>query len=119
MISGIATQQMAICANDRCAQGVRMKRCRSPAQKADDCCEFNFSVSAIRQSSGNERAFIFRIRWVRCTFTVASAMPISLAICLFRLGSRTVGVLPRQRELQLLEQDYPFGKFVRPFVYLV
>src|SRR5262245_62304356 len=36
-----------------------------------------------------------------------------------RLGSRTVGVLPRQRELQLLEQDCPFGKCKRLLVYLV
>ena len=27
-------------------------------------------MSAIRLSSGRERAFIFRIKWVRCTFTV-------------------------------------------------
>src|SRR6516165_10214454 len=36
-----------------------------------------------------------------------------------RFGSRTVGVLPRQRELQLLEQDCPFGKCKRLLVYLV
>src|SRR5580704_8696985 len=36
-----------------------------------------------------------------------------------RLGSRTVGVLPWQRELQLLEKDRPFGEFVRLLVYLV
>src|SRR5215470_16990366 len=36
-----------------------------------------------------------------------------------RLGSRTVGVLPRQRELQLLEHDCPFGKCKRLLVYLV
>src|SRR5262245_64776585 len=36
-----------------------------------------------------------------------------------RLGSRTVGILPRQRELQLLEQDCPFGKCISLLVYLV
>src|SRR2546423_6160509 len=35
------------------------------------------------------------------------------------LGSRTVGVLPRQRELQLLEHDCPFGEFIRLLVYLI
>ena len=44
----------------------------------------SLSMSAIRLSSGSERACIFRITWVRCTFTVDSAMPISLAICLLR-----------------------------------
>ena len=41
-------------------------------------------MSAIRPSSGSERAFIFRIRLVRCTFTVDSAIPISWAICLLK-----------------------------------
>src|SRR5215467_2190251 len=36
-----------------------------------------------------------------------------------RLGSRTVGILPRQRELQVLEHDCPFGKCKRLLVYLV
>src|SRR5262249_16092592 len=36
-----------------------------------------------------------------------------------RLGSRTVGVLPRQRELQVLEHDCPFGKCKRLLVYFV
>jgi hypothetical protein len=36
-----------------------------------------------------------------------------------RLGSRTIGVLARQRELQLLEHDCPFGKCIRLLVYLV
>jgi len=40
------------------------------------------SFSAIRPSSGSERASIFRIALLRWTFTVASAMPISPAICL-------------------------------------
>src|SRR5580704_10150942 len=34
-----------------------------------------------------------------------------------RLASRTVGVLSRQRELQLLEHDCLFGKFIRLLEY--
>jgi hypothetical protein len=55
-------------------------------------------------SSGSDRAFIFRIRLLRCTFTVDSAMPISLALtgakrvetfpehsqCLFALSTGTI-----------------------------
>src|SRR4051794_30054003 len=41
----------------------------------------SFNKSAIRLSSGNERAFILRIRLLRWTFTVDSVMPISFAIC--------------------------------------
>jgi hypothetical protein len=61
------------------------------ARKADlpvqELCGFSvtsLSLSAIRPSSGSERAFIFRIALLRWTFTVASAMPISPAICLLR-----------------------------------
>ena len=36
-----------------------------------------------------------------------------------RLGARTIGALARQRELQLLEQDRPFGEFIRLLEYLV
>src|SRR5262245_12288980 len=36
-----------------------------------------------------------------------------------RLGSRTIGVLRRQRKLQFLEQGCPLRKFIRPLVYLV
>src|SRR6516225_12441163 len=36
-----------------------------------------------------------------------------------RLRARTIGVLARQRELQLLEQDRPFGEFIRLLEYLV
>jgi hypothetical protein len=50
----------------------------------------SWSLSAIRPSSGRERAFIFRIALLRWTFTVASAMPISLAICLLRRPRATV-----------------------------
>jgi hypothetical protein len=52
-----------------------------------ECCGFSgtsLSLSAIRPSSGSERALIFRIALLRWTFTVASAMPISPAICLLR-----------------------------------
>ena len=35
------------------------------------------------------------------------------------LGPRAVGVLPRQRELQLLENDCPFGEFMRLLEYFV
>jgi hypothetical protein len=59
-------------------------RTDSPVQ---ECCGFSgtsLSLSAIRPSSGSERAFIFRIARLRWTFTVASAMPISPAICLLR-----------------------------------
>ena len=35
------------------------------------------------------------------------------------LGSRTVGVLRRQRELQLLEEDCPLGKCLRLLVFLI
>jgi hypothetical protein len=44
----------------------------------------SLSWSAIRPSSGSERAFILCIALLRWTFTVASAMPISPAICLLR-----------------------------------
>ena len=36
----------------------------------------SLSLSAIRPSSGSEPAFIFCIALLRCTFTVASEMPI-------------------------------------------
>src|SRR5215467_4298343 len=36
-----------------------------------------------------------------------------------KLGARTIVVLTRQRELQLLEKNCPFGEFVRPLVDLV
>jgi hypothetical protein len=53
-----------------------------------ECCsgfsDTSLSLSAIRPSSGSERVFIFRIALLLWTFTVASAMPISQAICLLR-----------------------------------
>jgi len=48
-----------------------------PAHEFCGCSDLILRTSAIRLSSGSECAFIFRIRWVRCTFTVDSAMPIS------------------------------------------
>jgi len=44
----------------------------------------SLSLSAMRPSSGSDPAFIFCIALLRCTFTVASAIPISCAICLLR-----------------------------------
>jgi hypothetical protein len=55
-----------------------------PVQELYDFSGTSLSLSAIRPSSGSERAFIFRIALLRWTFTVASAMPISPAICLLR-----------------------------------
>ena len=55
--------------------------------RGQEGCGFSgtsLSLSAIRPSSGSEWAFIFRIALLRWTFTVASAMPISPAICLLR-----------------------------------
>lgn len=43
----------------------------------------SFNLSTIPQSSASEPALIFRIMLLRWTFTVASAMPMSPAICLF------------------------------------
>src|SRR6266849_1119837 len=75
-------QQMVICLQGQCT---RVKTLEAISlrltQEFCGCCSLTLRVSAIRLSSGSERAFIFRIRWVRCTFTVDSAIPISLAIC--------------------------------------
>ncbi len=60
---------------------------RKTDTSVQECCGStgtSLSLSAIRLSSGSERAFILCIRRLRCTFTVASAMPISPAICLLR-----------------------------------
>src|SRR3974390_426008 len=61
--------------------------------------ECSLSISAIRLSSGSDRAFIFRIKWLRCTFTVDSVMPISAAICLFRRPAVTWIMTSRSRVL--------------------
>jgi hypothetical protein len=65
----------------------RMRNLRKTIRRVQECCGSSgtsLSLSAIRLSSGSERAFILCIRRLRCTFTVASAMPISPAICLLR-----------------------------------
>src|SRR6266436_3728551 len=56
---------------------------RKTDTSVQECCGStgtSLSLSAIRLSSGSERAFILCIRRLRCTFTVASAMPISPAL---------------------------------------
>jgi len=52
------------------------------AQERCGSSDTSWSLSAIWPSSGSELAFSFCIALLRCTFTVASAMPISWAICL-------------------------------------
>src|SRR6266850_1401327 len=57
-----------------------------------ECSDFSgssFNLSAIRQSSGSDVALIFRIKLLRCTFTVVSVMPKSPAICLFSRPATT------------------------------
>jgi len=44
----------------------------------------SLSLSAMWQSSASDAILIFRMMLLRCTFTVASAMPMSPAICLLR-----------------------------------
>jgi hypothetical protein len=44
----------------------------------------SWSLSAMWYSSASEAILILRMMLLRCTFTVASAMPMSPAICLFR-----------------------------------
>jgi hypothetical protein len=55
---------------------IRQERCRVSGT--------SLSLSAMRPSSGSDPACIFCIARLRWTFTVASAMPISWAICLLR-----------------------------------
>jgi hypothetical protein len=64
--------------------GRDVRRTDTSLQKCCGSSGTSLSLSAIRLSAGSERAFIFRIRRLRCTFTVASAMPMSPAICLLR-----------------------------------
>jgi hypothetical protein len=56
----------------------------APVQERCGSSVTSLSLSTIRPSSGSERAFILCIALLRWTFTVASAMPISPAICLLR-----------------------------------
>jgi hypothetical protein len=58
--------------------------CKGTAQECCGVSGTSLSLSAMRPSSGSERACIFCIALLRCTFTVASAMPISRAVCLLR-----------------------------------
>ena len=62
-------------------------------------------MSAIRLSSGSEWALIFRIKFVRCTFTVDSEMPKSWAICLFRRPRVTWIMISRSRELRVSKRS--------------
>jgi len=65
------------------------------------CCVFSgtsLSLRAFRPSSGSERAYIFRIALLRCTFTVASAMPMSPGNLFTQATTRNLNqdlVLPR------------------------
>jgi hypothetical protein len=58
---------MVICTH---GQRARAKVPKEHALRLDQelcgCCGFKLRMSAIRLSSGRERAFIFRIRFVRC-----------------------------------------------------
>ena len=89
-ISIVGRFQIVICPHGPCARANAVEEdAPGSAQTPDVCCSFTPRVSAIRLSSGSDRAFIFRIRLARCTLTVDSAMPISLAICLFRRPATT------------------------------
>jgi hypothetical protein len=61
-----------------------LRRVDVPVQERCVFSVISLSLSAIRPSSGRERVFILCIALLRWTFTVASAMPISSAICLLR-----------------------------------
>jgi hypothetical protein len=58
-----------------------------------------------RSMQHSDAALIFRIRWVRCTFTVDSVMLISLAICLFRRPATTCSMTSRSRELSVSKRS--------------
>jgi len=73
--------EMRDCGSRRATNGAPRKR---TAQERCGVSGTSLSLSAIRPSSGSEPACIFCIALLRCTFTVASAMPISWAICLLR-----------------------------------
>jgi DNA-binding transcriptional LysR family regulator len=59
-------------------------RTDTPVQKRCGLSDTRLSLSAIRPSSGSEPAFILCIAPLRCTFTVASAIPISMSEADFR-----------------------------------
>ena len=54
-----------------------VRRAKPTAQERRGSSDTSWSLSAIWPSSGSELAFSFCIALLRCTFTVASAMPIS------------------------------------------
>jgi hypothetical protein len=69
------------------AHGLIVSEAGTTDTSAQELCDFSGtrpSLAAILPNSGSERAFIFRIAWLRWTFTVGSLIPISLAICLLR-----------------------------------
>ena len=57
------------------------------------------SLSAILMRPASESACIFCITWPRCSFTVASLMPNSPAICLLRRPRTTSAITSCSREL--------------------
>ena len=71
-----------------CTRGGRgariVRKTDGPVQECGGFSGTSLSRSTNRPSSGSERTFIFRIALLRWTFTVASAIPISPAICLLR-----------------------------------
>src|SRR2546425_2379699 len=57
------------------------------------------SVAAIVTRPARESAFIFRITWPRCAFTVISLMPSSPPTCLFSRPETTNAMTSRSRRL--------------------
>ena len=54
-------------------------------------------VTAMFTSAGSESAFIFRITWPRCAFTVISLIPSSPPTCLFKRPETTSAMTSRSR----------------------
>ena len=77
----------------------RLRRTQTPFCQDCGVYETRLSLSAIRPSSGSDLACIFRIRWLRWTFTVTSLMPKSPAICLLRRPRATWTMISRSRGL--------------------
>jgi len=66
----------------------------------DSCPDYaGRSLAAIVTKSTRESAFIFRITWPRCAFTVISLMPSSPPTCLFNSPETTNAVTSRSRRL--------------------
>ena len=75
-----------------------VRRAKRTAQERCGSSDTSWSLSAIRPSSGSELAFIFCIALLRCTFTVASAMPISCGNLFAKAATRDLNhdlTLPR------------------------